>query len=173
MGIFRRKVPNHFVPIHRHNANSKDWIIVLEACTIIGPSPDRLRIARATQERKVVRKYNIVLKPKYYLDVEGYNPRIHALYFCPQLYRYDADKRLVPLQGEEIGKVIAQSLEGGVSERRPWYQPADKLPDEPVIDGAGPVEFDTVVVEMPSARNAVAKPTTRSLSYDSGENTGR
>ncbi len=156
MGMFRRKVPNHFVPIHRHNANSKDWIILLEACTIIGPSPDRLRIARATLERRVVKKYNIFLKAKHFLVVEGYNPRIHTLYFCPQLYRYDADKKLMPLQGEEIGKVIAQSLEGGVSERRPWYQPLEKLPDEPVINAAIPNEFDTVVVEMPSARNAVA-----------------
>lgn len=172
MGIFRRKVPNHFVPIHRHNANSKDWIILLEASTIIGPSPDRLRIARATLDRKVVKKTNIFFKAKYYLDVDGYNPRIHAIYFCPQLYRYDADKKLVPLQGEEIGKVIAQSLESGVSERRPWYLPADKLPDEPVID-APQAEFDTVVVEMPSARNAVAKPSTRSLSYDAAsENSG-
>ncbi len=172
MGIFRRKVPNHFVPIHRHNANSKDWIILLEASTIIGPSPDRLRIARATLERKVVRKYNIFLKARHFLVVDGYNPRIHVLYFCPQLYRYDSDKKLVPLQGEEIGKVIAQSLEGGVSERRPWYQPSDKVPDEPVISGPVANEFDTVIVEMPSARSA-AKPTTRSLSYDSAENTGR
>jgi hypothetical protein len=172
MGIFRRKVPNHFVPIHRQNALSKDWIILLEASTIVGPSPDRLRIARATLDRKVVKKYNIFLNARYYLEVDGYNPRIHALYFCPQLYRYDADKRLVPLQGEEIGKVIAQSLESGVSERRPWYQPADKLPDEPVIDAADPTEFDTVVVEMPSARTAIAKPSTRSLSYDSGETPG-
>jgi hypothetical protein len=23
--------------------------------------------------------------------VEGYNPRIHALYFCPQLFRHDSE----------------------------------------------------------------------------------
>ena len=157
MGIFRRKGPSHFVPIHAHNANSKDWVILLEASTIIGPSPDRLRIARATLERKVVKKRNIFLKARHFLVVDGYNPRIHALYFCPQLYRYDSDKKLVPLQGDEIGKVIAQSLEGGVSERRPWYEPSDKFPDQPVISGPAADEFDTVIVEMPSARSA-AKP---------------
>ena len=158
MGILRRKVPSHFVPIHRNNTTSKDWVVLLEASTIIGPSPDRLRIARTTLERRVVKKYNILLRAKYYLIVEGYDPRIHALYFCPQLYRYDPDKKLVALQGEEIGKVIAQSLEGGVAERRPWYPPSENLPDEPVINAATQDEFDAVVVEMPNPRNAVSRP---------------
>jgi hypothetical protein len=159
MGIFRRKVPSHYVPIHPHNAASKDWVILLEANTIIGQSHDRLRVARATLERRVVRKYNVFLRAKHFLVVEGYDPRIHAIYFCPQLYRYDSDKKLVPLQGEEIGKVIAQTLEGGVRERRPWYEPSQKFPDEPLVDAAvQKAEFDTVVVEMPSARSAVAKP---------------
>ena len=47
MGIFRRNVPSHFVQVHPHNATSKDWIILLEVNTIIGPSSDRLRIARS------------------------------------------------------------------------------------------------------------------------------
>lgn len=133
MGIFRRKVPSHLIPVDPENARKKDWIILLEAGTIVGPSPERLRVARSTLERKVVRKYNVFLRPKHFLVVEGYDPRIHALYFCPQLYRYDPDKKLVPLQGEEIGKLIAQTLEGGVRERRPWYDPAEKLPDQPII----------------------------------------
>ena len=77
---------------------------------------------------------------------------IHAVYFCPQLYRYDADKKLVPLQGEEIGRLIAHALEGGVTERRPWYEPSEKLPDQPMITAPMQTEFDTVVVEMPAAR---------------------
>ena len=158
MGIFRRKVPSHFVPIHPNNASGKDWIILLEANTIIGPSPERLRIARATLERRIVKKYNMFFRARHFLVVEGYDPRIHALYFCPQLYRYDFDKKLVPLQGEEIGKVIAQSLEGGVTERRPWYVPSERFPNEPVVSVENQDEFDTVVVELPSARNAVAKP---------------
>jgi hypothetical protein len=44
------------------------------------------------------------------LDVERYDPPIHVVYFCPQLYKHDPDKMLVPLQGEEIGKLIAQAL---------------------------------------------------------------
>ena len=55
MGLFRRKVPSHLVRIHPDNAKSKDWVILLEAGTIIGPSPERLRVARATQERKLQR----------------------------------------------------------------------------------------------------------------------
>jgi len=156
MGLFRRKVPNHFVPIHSDNIASKDWIIVLEAGTIIGPSPSKLRVARAVQERTVVRRYNIFLKARHFLSVENFNPRIHALYFCPQLYRYDAERKLVPLQGEEIGTLIAQSIESGVTDRRPWYAPSDRLPGKPVINASAPTEFDTVVVEMPPARTSAA-----------------
>jgi hypothetical protein len=96
------------------------------------------------------------LKAKQFLDVEGYDPRIHAVYFCPQLYKYDPDKKLVPLQGEEIGRLIAQALASGVKERRPWYEPSEKLPDQPIINAAKD-EFETLVVEMPSARDATGK----------------
>jgi hypothetical protein len=50
------------------------------------------------QEKKIVKKYNMFLRTKYFIVVEGYNPRIHALYFCPQLFRHDSGK-LVPLEG--------------------------------------------------------------------------
>lgn len=156
MGLLRRRVPTHFIPIHSDNIASKDWIIVLEAGTIVGPSPSRLRVARATQERTVVKRYNIFLKPTAYLVVDGFNPRIHAIYFCPQLFRYDPEKRLVPLQGEEIGTVIAQSIEGGVANRRPWYEPAEQVPPERIVDSSALREFDTVIVEMPNARTSAA-----------------
>ena len=156
MGIFRRKVPTHLIPIHPHNATNKDWVILLEAGTIIGPSPERLRVARSTLEREIVKKWNILLRAKRFLVVEGYDPRIHAVYFCPQLYRHDPDKKLVPLQGEEIGRLIAHALEGGVTERRPWYAPSESLPDQPIISASMQTEFDTVVVEMPSVRNSAA-----------------
>ena len=156
MGLLRRKVPPHLIPIHPDNAAKKDWVILLEAGTIVGPSLEKLRVARSTLERKVVKKYNVFLRPQHFLVVEGYDPRIHVLYFCPQLYRYDTDNRLVPLHGDEIGKLIAQSLEGAVVERRPWYEPLDKMPDQPVIEGGLHAEFDTVVVELPKARNPAA-----------------
>ena len=156
MGMFRRKVPSHLIPVHPDNAVKNDWIILLEAGTIVGPSPERLRVARATLERKIIKKFNIFLRARHYLIVEGYDPRIHAMYFCPQLYRYDADKRLVPLQGEEIGRLIAQSLEGGVVGRRPWYEPSDKLPTQPIINTPAQTEYDTVVVELPTARSSTA-----------------
>src|SRR5262249_26201169 len=133
MSIFQRKVPNHFIRINPNSAASKDWLIVLEAGTIVGPSPRKLRVARATQERKVVKKYSRLLEPEFYLDVEGYDPRIHAVYFCPQLYKYDSEHKLVPLYGEEIGKLIAHALESGIKQRRPWYVPSDELPTEPPI----------------------------------------
>jgi hypothetical protein len=62
----------------------------------------------------------------------------------------------VPLQGEEIGRLIAQALEGGVTPRRPWYEPSEHTPDQPAIIGKLQTEFDTVVVELPNQRNASA-----------------
>jgi hypothetical protein len=88
--------------------------------------------------------------------VDGYDPRIHAMYFCPQLYKYDQDK-LVPLQGEEIGKLIAQSLEAGAGDRRPWYEPLEKTPVDPIIDAPLQGDFDAVVVEMPTARSSQSR----------------
>jgi hypothetical protein len=156
MAVFRRKASNHLIPVSPDNAVSNDWIILLEAGTIVGPSPDKLRVARSTLEKKIVKRYGLQLKAKYFLDVEGYDPRIHAVYFCPQLFKYDPDKKLVPLQGEEIGRLIAQALASGVKERRPWYEPAEKLPDQPIVNTPKD-EFETLVVEMPSARNATGK----------------
>jgi len=149
MSIFRRKMPNHFIRIDPNNASSRDWLILLEAGTIVGASARKLRVARSTQDRKLVKKYNLLLRVEYYLDVEGYDRRIHALYFCPQLYKCDSEQQLVPLDGEEIGKLIAQALESGVKERHPWYLPSDDMPTEPAINTSLEPELDTLVVDMP------------------------
>jgi hypothetical protein len=149
MGIFRRKLPAHYIPIHRDNIGKKDWIILLEAGTIVGPAQAKLRVALATTHKKVVRKYNIFLRARHFLMLDGYDPRIHALYFCPQLYRHDSDNKLVPLEGEEIGNLLANSLQDGVVEKKPWYEPAEKLPDEPVISKPLKPDFDTVVADSP------------------------
>jgi hypothetical protein len=156
MGLVRRKEPSYLIPVGPDNATNKDWVILLETSTIVGPSPDKLRVARSTLEKKIVKKYNFLLRARYFLDVEGYDPRIHAVYFCPQLYKYDSDEALVPLEGEEIGKLIAQALASGVKPRRPWYEPSEKLPDQPIINT--PTEdFETLVVEMPIARAPTGK----------------
>jgi hypothetical protein len=154
MGIFRRKVPNHFIPVHPDNISKNDWIIILEAGTIVGSSPDKLRVANATLERKIIKKYNALLRPKYYLVVDGYDPRIHALYFCPQLYRSDSDGKLVALEGEEIGKLLAKLVQGAVALKQPWYDPAEKSPNQPIISGAVLSDLDSVVVDEPPAKDA-------------------
>lgn len=145
--MFRRKVPNHYIPIHPDNISKKDWIIVLEAGTIVGPSPDKLRVAMATLERKIVKKYNVLLRPKHYLVVDGYDPRIHALYFCPQLYKSDSDGKLVALEGEEIGKLLAKLVQGAVAQKQPWYDPAEKSPNKPIISADLTSDLDSVVVD--------------------------
>ena len=72
MGLFRRKEPSYLIPVGPDNATNKDWVILLETSTIVGPSPDKLRVARSTLEKKIVKKYNILLRAQYFLDVEGY-----------------------------------------------------------------------------------------------------
>lgn len=148
MAIFGRKIPkHHLVEIHKDNATSTDWIVLLEASTIVGPSSDRLRIARTTQERKIVARRKGLFGKKYFLFIDGYDPRIHAVYFCPQLYSRNAENQLVPLEGEDIGRLIARALEAGIKERRPWYEPSEQLPDQPIVATSMGPEFDTLVVE--------------------------
>ena len=155
MGIFKRTVPRHYIPIHPDNIASKDWIVLLEAGTIVGNSAAKLRVAMATLERKVVTKYDIFLRKKHFLVLEDYDPRIHALYFCPQLYKLDSDNKPVALGGEEIGRLLAQSVRDGVVERQPWYEPSQTLPSEPIISAAVKTSFDSlVVVEVPAVRSA-------------------
>ena len=61
MRIFSKASPAHLIPIDRANTNNKDWVILVEAGTIVGSSTDRIRVARATQERKIVKKYDLFL----------------------------------------------------------------------------------------------------------------
>jgi hypothetical protein len=152
MGIFRRKVPIHYIPVHQDNIKNKDWIILLEAGTIVGPSAEKLRVALATLEKKIATKYNIFLRRKHFLVLEGYDPRIHALYYCPQLYKYDGEKRLVPLEGEEIGRLVAKAVQNGVVEKRPWYPPSEMLPRKPVVDGKMDIDFDSMVLDAPVSK---------------------
>jgi len=155
MGLFRKPLPPHLVPIHPHNAGSRDWIILLEASTIIDSSAERLRVARTTQERKLVTKRRF-LRRQLFLAIEGYDPRIHVVFFCPQLYKHDHENKLVPLQGDEIGRFVAEALQQRTATRRPWYEPTDTIPPEPLIDEMIK-EFDTLVVEA-EARPVLAPP---------------
>ena len=155
MDLFRTRKHTHLVPIHPKNTKSKDWVVLLEASTIVGPSPDRLRVASTSQEKKIVWRFKSRWSQPF-LVVEGYDPRIHVLYFCLQLYKFDGDNKLVPLPGEEIGKFVAQAVEGKVKSRRPWYEPLDELPEEQIISAG---EVDTLVVEGPDGRAELASAT--------------
>ena len=102
-------------------------------------------------ERKLVKKWRLFRKPEHFLVLDGYDSRIHALYFCPQLYK-SPDGSLVPLTGPEIGELMAQALENGAIEKAPWYEPADAIPKDPVIKAAPGMEFDSLVVDAPGAK---------------------
>ena len=135
MGLFRKKTLNHLIPIHPDNVGNKDWVILLETGTIVGPARHRIRVARCMQEKNIFRKSNMLWRCEHFIVIEGYNPRIHAVYLCPQLFRYESDK-FVPLDVEEIAELIARSVETGAVERCPWYDPMERLPPEPSIHTA-------------------------------------
>lgn len=79
MGFFKkhRGTP---VAINSDNANSKDWLVLIEAATVVGIDRDKLRVALVTRERKLVKKRSLFRKTQHFLLVDGYDPRIHALY---------------------------------------------------------------------------------------------
>jgi hypothetical protein len=136
VGLFRRKKTlNDLVPIHPDNIGNKDWVILLEAGTIVGSSPQRIRLAGYMQEKNILKKSDTLLRTKHFMLIEGYNPRIHAVYLCPQLFRYHSEK-LVPLEGDQIGGLIARSVEAGAVERCPWYDPMERLPQKPLFGSA-------------------------------------
>jgi hypothetical protein len=131
MDIVRRKVPIHYIPIHEDNVTKKNWVILLEAGTIVGPSSEMLRVAKVTKEKTIVTKYNIFLRKQHYLVMEGYDPQFHVLYFCPQLYKSDSEGNFYPLEGEEIGKLVAKAVQDGVLEKQPWYDNSNRLEPKP------------------------------------------
>ena len=63
MSIFTKTSQGTLVPIHPDNAKTKDWVVLLEAATIVGQSRDKLRVALTTQERKLVKKRSCSKSP--------------------------------------------------------------------------------------------------------------
>ncbi len=79
MGLFRKKTLNHLIPIHPDNIGNKDWVILLEAGTIVPPSPQGIRVARHMQEKNILMQSDM-WRSKHFMVIEGYNPRIYAVY---------------------------------------------------------------------------------------------
>jgi hypothetical protein len=158
---FFQKVPG-LVPIDPDNVVSNDWIILLEANTIVDSSGE-LRVAKTTQERKIVKRFKSFCR-RPFLVIDGYDPRIHSLYFCPQLYKHDEHGRLVLLEGEEIGRLLAKAMQGKAKLRLPWYEPTNKLPVDPIIDADLNKEFDTLVIDEAPDRPGLVAATRSRLS---------
>jgi hypothetical protein len=95
--------------------------------------------------------------PRFFLWIEGYNPRIHFVVFCPQLYKHDRDGRIVPLRGADIGQFIAYALNNKVMPRNPWYGLTGELPHQSLITESLIDEYDTVLGE-PTLVPAMSRP---------------
>jgi hypothetical protein len=68
----------------------------------------------------------------------------------------DSDGKPAALSGEEIGKMLAQSVRDGVVEKQPWYGPGEISPEEPIIAASSKTSFDTLVVEDPPSERFAA-----------------
>ena len=68
----------------------------------------------------------------------------------------------MPLEGEEIGRLLAKALAGKVKLRLPWYEPTHKLPADPIIAGELYKEFDTLVIDETPDRPRLVDSTTGS-----------
>ena len=110
MGLFRRKVPHDYVPIHPDNIATNNWIILLEGGDHSWVQRSKTAGGESYLGKKDQEKIQHLSPKKQFLVLEGDDPRIHAVYFCPQLYKYDGDNALAPLTGEEIGQLVAQSV---------------------------------------------------------------
>jgi hypothetical protein len=64
--------------------------------------------------------------------------------------------KAVALSGEEIGRLLAQSVRDDVVEKQPWYEPSEMLPSQPIIAGNGKTNFDSLVVEERAPRELAA-----------------
>ncbi len=146
MGIFRRHDRRELLPVHPENVRNKDWVILLEANTVVDSSGERVRVAGVTQGREII-KSRWPFGPRFFLSIEGYNPRIHFVVFCPQLYRRDRDGRLLPLRGADIGQFIAYALNNKVMPRNPWYGLTSEPPHQPVITESLIDEYDTLIAD--------------------------
>lgn len=157
MTFFRRRGRRHLIPLHHDNVDNDDWIVILEANTIVRPDREALRVACATRKRKIVKKLrSFKLQP--FLLLEDYDPRIHVLFFCPQLYQYDKDGALVPLRSDEIGRFVARALDNKTAVRRPWYNPTEPPPGGPLVAEPMLNEYDTLMVEGPAPQPLLSPP---------------
>jgi hypothetical protein len=104
-----------------------------------------IRVAQATLEKTIAKKYNIFLRREYFIILEGYDPHIHALYFCPQLYKRDTDGNLIALEGGEIGELLVQAFRNGAVKRQVCYQPSDKSDIQPMIGESTSIDLDTLL----------------------------
>jgi hypothetical protein len=68
----------------------------------------------------------------------------------------DSDNKPVALDGEEIGKLLAQSVRDGVVEKQLWYEPSETLLREPIISATMKTNFDSLIVEESTALKSAA-----------------
>jgi hypothetical protein len=66
----------------------------------------------------------------------------------------DSDRKIIALEGEEIGRLLAQSVQDGVIKKQPWYEPSNRLPHQPVIAATTKTDFDTLIVDESASRAA-------------------
>jgi hypothetical protein len=65
MNSIKGRPHGNLVPVNADNANTRDWLVLLEASTIVGHQRGKLRVALVTQERKFVKKRRLFRKAEH------------------------------------------------------------------------------------------------------------
>ena len=112
MGVFGKRAPSHLIPVSPDNAASNDWVVLLEAGTIVGPSPDRLRVAKSTLEKKIVKRYNFFLRATHFLNVAASARSAVTAAITPSLQRR-APSAVLAAAVMHLGLVDLRLQEGG------------------------------------------------------------
>src|SRR5262249_8820745 len=70
-----KKTSKKLVPPHPAKIKNNKCVVFLET----GPTPPRTLVGSWIQEKKIVKKNDMFLRTKYFILVEGYNPRPASL----------------------------------------------------------------------------------------------
>lgn len=152
------KVPAHLVLVHPDNVKSKEGVIFAgKPAPSLVPRPKGFALPARRSKGNWSEDIAISLKRSIFKRRISWTSTdmIHKFTRCSlpsTLQIWFRQKAGAFTEREDRQLDCSRSRERN-QERQPWYGPSEKLPDQPLIDAPMNTEFDTLVVNIPSARN--------------------
>ena len=85
MSSIKGRPQGNLVPVNADNANTRDWLVLLEASTIVGHERGKLRVALVTQERKFVKNVGCFAKRNISSSSTDSSSNTRAVFLSPTL----------------------------------------------------------------------------------------